>query len=132
MTDDFLRQSQIVTTFGPGSMVDLPDRAVLIEGLQSWRWDGRTDDLQEPRLAAKIRHALTLEEVRLVMPPAFDERPGVTRGQSTTPWGLRLAGSANAGEGGPGWAPTPTKSATILTGCSCEAPATPTSLSITG
>jgi hypothetical protein len=35
---DFLRQSQVLTTFGPGAMVDLPDRAVLIEGLQAGRF----------------------------------------------------------------------------------------------
>jgi hypothetical protein len=31
-----LRQSQLVTTFGPGSMVDLVDRAVVIGGLEHW------------------------------------------------------------------------------------------------
>jgi hypothetical protein len=29
-----IRQSQIVTTFGPGSMVDLPNHSVLISGLE--------------------------------------------------------------------------------------------------
>jgi pyruvate/2-oxoglutarate dehydrogenase complex dihydrolipoamide dehydrogenase (E3) component len=27
-----IRQSQIVTTFGPGAMVDLPDHAVIVGG----------------------------------------------------------------------------------------------------
>src|SRR5882724_9094998 len=31
-----LRQSQLVTTFGPGSMVDLVDRAVVVGGLEHW------------------------------------------------------------------------------------------------
>ena len=31
-----LRQSQLVTTFGPGAMVDLVDRAVVIGGLEHW------------------------------------------------------------------------------------------------
>ena len=30
------RQSQIITTFGPGAMVDLPTRSVLIGGLDRW------------------------------------------------------------------------------------------------
>jgi hypothetical protein len=34
--DGQLRQSQLVTTFGPGSMVDLIDRAVVIGGLEHW------------------------------------------------------------------------------------------------
>lgn len=74
---DFLRQSQVLTTFGPGAMVDLPDRAVLIEGLQGWRFSGGREEVQEPRLVAKLRDKLGLPSVRLVKPPPFDERPGV-------------------------------------------------------
>ena len=74
---EFLRQSQVLTTFGPGAMVDLPDRAVLIEGLQGWRFSGGRDEVQEPRLVAKLREKLALPSVRLVKPPPFDDRPGV-------------------------------------------------------
>ena len=66
---DFLRQSQVLTTFGPGAMVDLPDRAVLIEGLQGWRFSGGREEVQEPRLVAKLRDKLGLPSVRLVKPP---------------------------------------------------------------
>jgi hypothetical protein len=76
---EFLRQSQVLTTFGPGAMVDLPDRAVLIEGLQGWRFGGGREELQEPRLVRKLRDMLQLPSVRLVKPPAFDERPGVRK-----------------------------------------------------
>ena len=31
-----IRQSQIITTFGPGSMVDLPKHSVLVAGLDHW------------------------------------------------------------------------------------------------
>jgi hypothetical protein len=73
---EFLPQSQVLTTFGPGAMVDLPDRAVLIEGLQSWRFGRGREEVAEPRLVAKLRERLGLPSVRLVKPPAFDERPG--------------------------------------------------------
>src|SRR5260370_26930259 len=76
---EFLRQSQVLTTFGPGPMVDLPDRAVLIEGLQGWRFAGGRDEVHEPRLVRKLRDKLQLPSVRLVKPPAFDERPGVKK-----------------------------------------------------
>jgi hypothetical protein len=36
MSKDILRLSQIVGTFGPGAMVDLPDRSVMISGLDNW------------------------------------------------------------------------------------------------
>ena len=37
-----MRQSQLVTTFGPGSMVDLPNYSVLISGLEFWSPGGQT------------------------------------------------------------------------------------------
>ncbi len=36
-----MRQSQLITTFGPGAMVDLPNHAVLIGGLEFWTEDRR-------------------------------------------------------------------------------------------
>src|SRR5262245_7088365 len=36
--DGQIRQSQMVTTYGPGSMVDLIDRAVVIGGLEHWSY----------------------------------------------------------------------------------------------
>jgi hypothetical protein len=37
--DGQIRQSQMITTFGPGAMVDLIDRAVVIGGLEHWGFD---------------------------------------------------------------------------------------------
>ena len=49
-----IRQSQIVTTFGPGAMVDLPDYAVIIGGLG--HWNGYQErPITEERLAAKVK-----------------------------------------------------------------------------
>jgi hypothetical protein len=36
-----LRQSQVITTFGPGAMLDLPNHSVLVGGLDYW--EGRGD-----------------------------------------------------------------------------------------
>jgi hypothetical protein len=36
MSKNAQRLSQIVSTFGPGSMVDLPTRSVIIGGLDLW------------------------------------------------------------------------------------------------
>ena len=36
--DGQIRQSQMITTFGPGAMVDLVDRAVVIGGLEHWAY----------------------------------------------------------------------------------------------
>lgn len=51
MSKNVLRQSQLLSTFGPGAMLDLPDRSVLVAGLE--HWDSRDDastPIDEPRL----------------------------------------------------------------------------------
>jgi Domain of unknown function (DUF1998) len=50
-----LRQSQLVTTYGPGAMVDLVDRAVVIGGLEHWGY-GREGyvALDDPRLRRSL------------------------------------------------------------------------------
>ncbi len=73
-----LRTSQIVTTFGPGSMVDLPDSSVIVSGLDHWEYD-KTKDIpivDEPRLVEKIRSLLGMPQLTLRKPP-----PSLDRGQ---------------------------------------------------
>lgn len=72
-----IRQGQLITTFGPGAMTDLPERSVLVSGLDFWF--GERTVISEPRLAAKIATLLQVPEVRLESPPASgdvdDARP---------------------------------------------------------
>jgi hypothetical protein len=69
-----IRQSQIVTTFGPGAMVDLPDHAVIIGGLDHWTgW--RDHPIHEERLAAKVSALLGLPSVELYAPPPDPDDP---------------------------------------------------------
>jgi hypothetical protein len=84
------RQSQLITTFGPGAMVDLPTRSVLIGGLD--RWHAPRDSytaIEEPALARYLENWLRerdrLEQgraLRLLTPPLATgelrgEPPGV-------------------------------------------------------
>jgi len=69
---NILRQSQVVTTFGPGSLVDLPRKSVIIGGLDDWRMSGRVR-IREPRLEAKLRILLNVPVLELYAPPAYDE-----------------------------------------------------------
>ncbi len=62
-----VRQSQIVTTFGPGAMIDLTDHAALIGGLEHWRGEGKL--VSEERLEVKIQKLLNLPSVKLYAPP---------------------------------------------------------------
>jgi len=68
-----IRQSQLVTTFGPGSMVDLPDYSVLIAGLDAWTTGG--EPISEPRLSRKLAAVLGVPSVDLRTPPPADDDP---------------------------------------------------------
>jgi hypothetical protein len=81
------RQSQILSTFGPGAMVDLPDASVLIGGLNNWKFnkDGKRE-IVEARLSHKIYDRLKnqysdLTQIRLYEPPEnSQDGQGVTTG----------------------------------------------------
>jgi len=68
-----IRRSQIITTFGPGSMVDLPNHSVLIAGLDQWSKGG--DEIVEPRLVEKLQRLLELPALKLYSPPPHEDNP---------------------------------------------------------
>jgi hypothetical protein len=70
--DGEIRQSQLLTTFGSGSMVDLPDRSVVISGLNYWH--GQRNIITEERLRQKVNQLLqdptgTWANIELCTPP---------------------------------------------------------------
>jgi hypothetical protein len=73
--DGEIRQSQLLSSFGPGSMVDLPEASVLIGGLNYWKFDPQQKrEIVEERLSTKIceklRHRYPeLGSVKLYEPP---------------------------------------------------------------
>ena len=84
MAKNQLRSSQIITTFGPGAMVDLPDASVIVAGLDQWRYDqSKIPQIKEPRLVNKLRAILGVDTLTLrTPPPASDQdygfRPDIT------------------------------------------------------
>ena len=86
-----LRQSQLVTTFGPGAMVDLPTRSVIVGGLDLWhmRERGSWRPIHEPRAVAVLEALLRRNErlgegvgLTLRTPPVDDDG---RRGQGEPP-----------------------------------------------
>lgn len=80
--DGKFRRSQVITTYGPGSMVDLLHDAALVSGIDFWRAPpAKWKIIDEPRLrdklAAKLRKAepprYLSEEGAFRMPPDGDE-----------------------------------------------------------
>lgn len=71
LPDGKLRQSQLVTTFGPGAMVDLIDTSVVIGGLEHWTFDrAEYQTLDEPRLRASLNARLRALSPELELAPS--------------------------------------------------------------
>jgi hypothetical protein len=68
-----VRQSQVITTFGPGAMMDLPKHSVLVAGLEYWTAGG--EDVYEPRLTEKLRQLLEVPSIQLRTPPPERDDP---------------------------------------------------------
>lgn len=67
-----IRQSQLITTFGPGAMIDLPDHSVLLAGLDYWFPLG--EEISEPRLQEKLCRLLEVPTIQLRLPCQFHPR----------------------------------------------------------
>ena len=72
-----IRQSQIITTFGPGAMVDLPNHSIIVGGLDHWH--GELRPVYEERLAARVAELLELPGVGMYAPPVDSPDPAAPR-----------------------------------------------------
>jgi hypothetical protein len=63
----------VVTTFGPGSMIELPSYSVIVGGVETWA--GVSDEVHEPRLVEKLKRLLDLPQLRVFAPPPDNEDP---------------------------------------------------------
>ncbi|MDE0123858.1 MAG: DISARM system helicase DrmA [Bryobacterales bacterium] len=68
-----LRSSQVITTYGPGALVDLPKHSVIVAGLETWK-PKRLRQIEEPRLAARVRSVTGIPAPRLYASPR-DSKP---------------------------------------------------------
>ncbi|RDS82244.1 DUF1998 domain-containing protein [Dyella monticola] len=63
-----VRPSQLLWTYGPGALIDLPNLSVVTLGIDQWEKD-RCQPIQEPRLLAAVRKVLGPQVDSLRMPP---------------------------------------------------------------
>jgi hypothetical protein len=74
MSNDKLRTSQLITTYGPGAMVDLPKASLIVSGLDSWVYDpSNIPIIQEPRLVEKLQRIVNKKSLILRNPPPESE-----------------------------------------------------------
>lgn len=69
--------SQLLLTYGPGAMLDLPEHAVVVAGLQDWRygagWEPLSEDRLVPLLQQQLGDKLSQTFSGLRQPPVYDE-----------------------------------------------------------
>lgn len=83
-----LRSSQVITTYGPGALVDLPKHSVIVAGLDTWR-PKHLRLIVEPRLTEKIRHMTGVPALQLYSPPPERNAPWGGAGTGTGHIGVR-------------------------------------------
>lgn len=87
MAENTIRMSQLVGMFGPGAMLDLPDRSVLVLGLDQWEMQGRGafQKIEEPRLQ-RLLHLRLKDDDRIAgdKPPEF-RTPPINKQDPRTP-----------------------------------------------
>ena len=101
-----VRRSQVLTTFGPGSLVDFPKHAAIMGGLESWGDPDKEGFQQvfEERLEAVLRAREQNPSLRLFTPPSSPDDPRErARGIAAfefPEWFVEQPTDARVGEGG--------------------------------
>lgn len=67
-----VRPSQLLWTYGPGALIDLPNLSVVTMGIDRWEL-GRCQPIQEARLLVNVRRVLGDQVESLRMPPITEE-----------------------------------------------------------
>ena len=68
-----VRQSQVITTYGPGALIDLPKHSAIVGGLDTWPKD--LQEIVEPRLAQTLQRLTNVPAPRLYAPPPAPSEP---------------------------------------------------------
>ena len=66
-----IRRSQLLTTYGPGALIELPKNSAIVGGLDHWTPVG--DQILEKRLVEKLKRALGRPDITLCSPPPAND-----------------------------------------------------------
>jgi hypothetical protein len=70
-----IRRSQVITTYGPGALIDLPKHSAIVGGLDTWPKTSDLDEIIEPRLTHKLQVMTGVAAPRLFAPPPDSNDP---------------------------------------------------------
>lgn len=70
-----IRRGQVITTYGPGALIDLPQHSAIVGGLETWPRISDLHEIVEPRLTQKLQLMTQIKAPRLYAPPAATNDP---------------------------------------------------------
>ena len=70
-----IRRTQVITTYGPGALIDLPEHSAIVAGLDTWPNTGHLEEVVEPRLTRKLEAMTDVTAPRLFGPPPVSNDP---------------------------------------------------------
>jgi hypothetical protein len=73
-----VRRGQVITTYGPGALIDLPRHSAIVGGLDTWPKTSDLEEIVEPRLTRKLQIMTEVVAPRLFAPPPDPNDPRET------------------------------------------------------
>jgi len=73
-----IRRGQVITTYGPGALIDLPRHSAIVGGLDTWPKIGELEEIVEPRLTHKLQIMTGVVAPKLFAPPPDSNDPRET------------------------------------------------------
>ena len=70
-----IRRGQVITTYGPGALIDLPKHSAIVGGLDTWPKTSDLEEIVEPRLSRKLQTMTGVAAPRLFAPPPDSTDP---------------------------------------------------------
>jgi hypothetical protein len=70
-----VRRGQVITTYGPGALIDLPRHSAIVGGLDTWPKTTDLEEIVEPRLTRKLQIMTEVMAPRLFAPPPDPNDP---------------------------------------------------------
>jgi hypothetical protein len=70
-----IRRGQVITTYGPGALIDLPKHSAIVGGLDTWPRPSDLEEIEEPRLSRKLGILTGLPTPKLYAPPPEPNDP---------------------------------------------------------
>src|SRR5262249_60222255 len=70
-----VRRGQVITTYGPGALIDLPRHSAIVGGLDTWPKTSDLEEILEPRLTRKLQMMTDVHAPQLFAPPPDTDDP---------------------------------------------------------